>query len=319
MNYIKILTLLTILLLGINAVSSTNIQDDTREKISNGWGLPEFKGLDKLSSNNGELVVVSNDSLVIKFVSSNKNAWTLNVYGVIEDTISFILYYQYGTTDVYKVNVIVTQTGIEQIVEGVTGTGKDSINEIRIANVTKLNINKTEEIINNTNTEYEINDTIEENLTNNTDIEENNTEDLNISLYNEVEENNTHEELDNEKTISNDLKENNIINDEQKIDETVKEDTNNNIQIEKYDMKEDTQPEIVNENKTPQKKYNNVINKQITKNQQKTTEKTKISKEVQNNNTENTTNMVKMKETGVNLIILILVLILSVLLIKRSN
>jgi hypothetical protein len=129
----KLLILLIAMLIATSAVSAGNIQHDTEEFINPGWGFDEAKSLDKLSSNNGELIVLNNDNLLIKFISSNKEPWTLVVEGEVAEPVEFDFFVQYFNTDVYKKSVVVTGAGIEDVCPGITGTGKFSINEIRVA------------------------------------------------------------------------------------------------------------------------------------------------------------------------------------------
>jgi len=140
-NCIKIMIvaiIATTLLLSIAIVNATgNIQHET-EYISPGWGFDEAKGLEKLSSNNGELIVLQNDTALIKFVSSNKNPWVLVAEGDVEG-IAFDFYVQYGGTDVYKKSVLMVGPGIDEIIPGITGTGKSSINEIRVCTIATSN------------------------------------------------------------------------------------------------------------------------------------------------------------------------------------
>jgi len=150
--------LLGILLLGImivgtsSAAFATDITFGSEEFFSEGWGSPETKNLKKLSSNNDKITIAKGDGYEVKIVSSNKEEWKIVATGVMPlSGIEFTLYYQYkaqGNTQIFKTTVYVSGEGDTSvpIIESVTGTGSNSINEVRFNYIPEENDNIEETI-----------------------------------------------------------------------------------------------------------------------------------------------------------------------------
>ena len=121
-----------------SAAYATEITFGDRNPFNEGWGSPETKRLQSLSSNNGELIVAKGDGYEVKIVSSNNNEWNIIATGIMPITgLEFTLYYQsnqQGNTEVFKTTVTVSGDGYRSvpIVEGITGTGSNSMNEVRV-------------------------------------------------------------------------------------------------------------------------------------------------------------------------------------------
>lgn len=115
-----------------------------------GWGVVTDTTAG-ISGNGKTLIISENENYSIKINTYNDQDWEIEASGNILDSIEFIIYYQYGTTDVYLKSVTISGEGqtVLSIVPGITGSGKDSMNEVR------FKINDPEPICDPTNPDSE--------------------------------------------------------------------------------------------------------------------------------------------------------------------
>ena len=122
------------------AITNTGITISNREYVTEGWGNAGAQGLIQLTANSGTNSIktaVTGEGFSVKLVGCNQAEWRIVAEGVFpEGGISFPIFYQWGTTSVSKAQVTVTGSGIVPIVSGVTGTGRDSMNEVRFPQTT---------------------------------------------------------------------------------------------------------------------------------------------------------------------------------------